>query len=190
MITQRFNTNIEWRDYWPANHYMFGLFQLLEYLESHIPFEHHTEMIEIGSYMGESTMMFASVNLFDKIHAIEPFEGEEDFNDLFDYDWEEVKNEYLLNTRYWDNIQLWEDYSYNVVDEFKESSVDFIYVDGSHEYEDVKRDLELYLPLIKPGGYIAGHDYMEYFEGCKKAVDEVVGKPDKIFRDFSWIKKI
>jgi len=31
---------------------------------------------------------------------------------------------------------------------------------------------------------------MDYFEGCKKAVDEVVGKPDKIFRDYSWIKKI
>lgn len=190
MITQRFNTALEWRNYWPPNHYMFGMFQMIEFLELHIPHQEHTEMIEIGSYMGESTMMFASVNLFDKIHAIEPFEGEEEFNDLFDYGWEEVKNEYLLNTRYWDNIQLWEDYSYNVVDEFKESSVDFIYVDGSHEYEDVKRDLELYLPKVKPGGFIAGHDYMEYFDGVQKAVFEVVGEPEKIFRDYSWIKKI
>ena len=39
-------------------------------------------------------------------------------------------------------------------------------------------------------GFIGGHDYMDYFEGCVKAVDEVVGKPDKIFRDYSWIKRI
>ena len=83
MITQRFNTNPVWRNNWPSNHYMFGIFQLLEYLESRINFTAHTEMIEVGSYMGESTMMFASVNLFDKIHAIEPFKGEEEFNKLF-----------------------------------------------------------------------------------------------------------
>ena len=193
MITQRFNTNIEWRNYWPPNHYMFGMFQMLEYLENYLPHQEHTEMIEIGSYMGESTMMFATSNMFNKIHAIEPFKGEEEFNDLFGYDWETVKKEYLLNTRHWDNrdiITLWEDYSYDIADEFKDGSVDFIYVDGSHEYEDVKRDIELYLPKIKQGGFIAGHDYMDYFEGCKKAVNEVVGKPDEIFRDYSWIKKI
>ena len=193
MITQRFNTNIEWRNYWPPNHYMFGMFQMLEYLENYLPHQEHTEMIEIGSYMGESTMMFATSNMFNKIHAIEPFKGEEEFNDLFGYDWETVKKEFLLNTRYWDNrdiITLWEDYSYDIADEFKDGSVDFIYVDGSHEYEDVKRDIELYLPKIKQGGFIAGHDYMDYFEGCKKAVQETVGEPDEIFRDYSWIKRV
>ena len=29
MITQRFNTNVEWRNYWPPNHYMFGMFQMI-----------------------------------------------------------------------------------------------------------------------------------------------------------------
>ena len=86
-------------------------------------------------------MMFAASNMFNKIHAIEPFKGEEEFNKLFGYNWEMIKKEYLLNTRHWDNrniITLWEDYSYDIADEFKDGSVDFIYVDGSHEYEDVK----------------------------------------------------
>ncbi len=125
-----------------------------------------------------------------KIHSIEPFKGEEEFNKLFGYNWDLIKNEYLTNTRYWDNILLWEDYSYNVVDEFEDNSIDFIYIDGNHSYEDTKKDIELYLPKVKPNGYIAGHDYMEHFQGCIDAVKETVGEPDEIFRDYSWIKKI
>ena len=41
------------------------------------------KMIEIGSYMGESTMMFASSNIFTEIHCIEPFSGYEEFNDMY-----------------------------------------------------------------------------------------------------------
>lgn len=190
MITQRFNTNIEWRDYWPANHYMFGLFQLLEYLESHIPFEQHTEMIEIGSYMGESTMLFASSNIFNKIYTIDPHDGIEEFNERENITWGEVINEYELNTRYFDNIELISDYSYNVVDRFDDNSIDFIYIDGRHDYESVKRDLKLYLPKLKLNGIIGGHDYSEkQWPDVYKAVNEVMGEPDKVFIDTSWISK-
>ena len=39
-----------------------------------------------------------------------------------------------------------------------EAKVDFAFVDGSHEYADVLRDLELLYPLVKDGGWIAFHD--------------------------------
>jgi len=34
-----------------------------------------------------------------------------------------------------------------------------IYIDGSHDYEDVTRDLQAYWPLLKPGGLMFGDDY-------------------------------
>ena len=37
--------------------------------------------------------------------------------------------------------------------------LDFIYVDGSHKYEAVKKDIELYYPKLKEGGIIAFHDF-------------------------------
>lgn len=40
----------------------------------------------------------------------------------------------------------------------KNNSLDFIYIDGNHSYQHVKRDLELYFPKVKPGGIIAGDD--------------------------------
>jgi predicted O-methyltransferase YrrM len=37
-------------------------------------------------------------------------------------------------------------------------SVDFLFVDGDHDYEGVLKDYELYAPLVRPGGLIAFHD--------------------------------
>lgn len=48
---------------------------------------------------------------------------------------------------------------------------DFVFLDGSHEYEDVKWECENYSEIIKPGGILSGHDY-DIFEGVNKAVDE------------------
>ena len=36
--------------------------------------------------------------------------------------------------------------------------VDFIFIDGDHTYEGVKKDFEMYSPLVKEGGIIAFHD--------------------------------
>ena len=59
---------------------------------------------------------------------------------------------------------------------FEDQSLDFVFIDASHEYEDVKKDIEAWLPKIKTGGILAGHDYyvgnVDYFPGVKKAVNE------------------
>lgn len=43
----------------------------------------------------------------------------------------------------------------NVLDDKK---VDFLLIDGDHTYEGVRRDFEMYSPLVKEGGIIAFHD--------------------------------
>jgi len=178
MKTQRFNAPLEWYED-DVNVNILGLFELILAL----PRNKNQRMIEIGSYMGESTMLFASSQIFKEIHAIEPFAGHEDFNEKYNHNWYRVKKEFEKNTRFFDNIIHHEAYSYNIVDEFNDD-YDFIYIDGSHDYKDIKRDLE-------KGGIIGGHDYHEWgWPGVFKAVNEVVGKPDTICCDTSWIKKV
>jgi predicted O-methyltransferase YrrM len=36
--------------------------------------------------------------------------------------------------------------------------LDFLFVDGDHSYEGVKRDFDVYAPLVRPAGRIAFHD--------------------------------
>lgn len=36
--------------------------------------------------------------------------------------------------------------------------VDFLFIDGDHAYDSVRRDFELYSPLVRPGGLVGFHD--------------------------------
>jgi cephalosporin hydroxylase len=191
LLTQRFNLLPKWRqdDEKNRNTSFLGLVDLLKYVSEKLPKSDY-KMIEIGSYMGESTMMFASTGLFSTIYSIDPLEGDEEFNEIFGYDWDFVKSEFSNNLRMFNNIIHYKDYSYNVVNKFDDNSIDFIYIDGNHSYESVTKDLQLYLPKIKKGGFISGHDYCDFWASTKKAIINEIGIPDETFIDTSWIKKI
>jgi hypothetical protein len=44
---------------------------------------------------------------------------------------------------------------------FPDEYFDFIYIDASHDYESVKNNIEAYWTKLKPGCFMAGHDYMD-----------------------------
>jgi len=49
-------------------------------------------------------------------------------------------------------------------------SADLIFIDGNHDYDDVKQDIHNFFPLLSPSGLMFGDDYG--WAGVKKAVDE------------------
>lgn len=61
-----------------------------------------------------------------------------------------------------------------------ERAVDFLFIDGDHRYEGVKKDFEMYSPLVRKGGIIAFHDICpgppETVGGVPLFWDEVKGK--------------
>ena len=70
-------------------------------------------------------------------------------------------------------------------------SFDLCYIDADHSYEAVKDDIKECKRLVRPGGYIGGHDYGWWdCPGVKPAVDEAFGKPDQVFRDTSWVVRV
>lgn len=61
--------------------------------------------------------------------------------------------------------------------QFPDNYFDWIYIDGNHRYEFVKRDLEMFLPKVKLHGFVAGDDYNTpgwWQDGVTKAVDEAI----------------
>lgn len=150
-------------------------------------------MIEIGSFVGESTVIFAKS--FKKVIAIDPFLEGYDPQDptsyLFEFD--NVYQTYLDRITVYSNIETIVDTSDNAVKELVGKEFDFIYLDGLHTYDGVKTDITNYLPLVKKGGVIGGHDYtnqIPHLVGVYEAVNEMFGTPDKVFKDNSWIKYI
>jgi hypothetical protein len=71
-----------------------------------------------------------------------------------------------------------------------DQSVDLVYIDASHGYRAVKQDIKEWLPKVRPGGYITGHDYSRFWPTVVRAVDESMGKPQQIFDDSSWLFKV
>ena len=70
----------------------------------------------------------------------------------------------------------------------KLSTADIVFLDGSHDYEDVSWECEHYSKIIRPGGVLSGHDY-NIFEGVNKAVDEFsakIGKPVQQLHGNIW----
>lgn len=49
-----------------------------------------------------------------------------------------------------------------VISSIPKGSIDFVYLDGAHDYENVKKELEPYWQMIAPGGILAGHDYQNH----------------------------
>lgn len=56
---------------------------------------------------------------------------------------------------------------------YEDRSIDFLMIDGDHSYEGVKKDLQNYLPKMRPGGLIAGDD--AFVSEIVQAVKDVAG---------------
>jgi hypothetical protein len=55
-----------------------------------------------------------------------------------------------------------------------DESLDFVFIDAIHLYEDARADIAAWLPKLRSGGVLAGHDYTPQFRGVMRAVDEAI----------------
>tara|TARA_R110002020_G_scaffold291444_3_gene506878 strand:- start:83 stop:667 length:585 start_codon:yes stop_codon:yes gene_type:complete len=64
-------------------------------------------------------------------------------------------------------------YSPQISAYYEDGSLDFIYIDGLHDYESVKADLEAWCPKLRPQRLLCGHDYNPTkWPGVVQAVEE------------------
>lgn len=136
--------------------------------------------VEIGSWMGLSSIVFANALLsqlnFDaRIHCIDTWNGSAEHQGMAEVEHGALFDTFLANVRR-ANVQHFvrplRGDSVRMAANFAAGSVDSIFVDGDHSYDGCRRDLEAWLPKLKPGGRIAGHDAVPG-EGVQQAVQEV-----------------
>jgi hypothetical protein len=124
---------------------------------------------EIGVNQGAFSAEILEVVQPKKLHLIDPWEGED-----------HARNHEAVCDKFKDQVEsgqveIHREKSQCVYDYFPDQYFDWIYVDGSHNYKSVKRDLDFYYSKVKMYGFITGDDYllMPKRKGLRDAVAEI-----------------
>lgn len=86
-------------------------------------------------------------------------------------------------TRYKKQLSIHQVDSRDTPDFIEDASLDFFFIDASHTYKNVKKDLIAWIPKLKNTGWMIGHDIN--YPSVEQAVIEVVGSyevgPDNVW---------
>jgi len=155
--------------------------------------------VELGAYKGKSTSFIVTEinnqNRNIQFHTIDTFEGDSGSNDEEEIEAYRKVNVSKMFDEFSENTKHLKEH-FNVIvgksDEsskfFEDNSVDVIFIDAGHSYDAVIRDIKSWLPKIKDGGIMSGHDYINW-SGVNTAVNEIFDKVDKIDNE-CWFVKI
>jgi SAM-dependent methyltransferase len=136
--------------------------------------------VEVGSWKGRSAA-FLGVEIFNsgkpiKLYCVDTWQGSVEHQDMDCIKNDLLYNEFIANTKPIESvITPLRIPSLEAAMQFEDNSIDFVFLDASHEYEDVKADIDAWYTKVKPGGIIAGHDYWPNgaaWPGVLKAVNE------------------
>jgi hypothetical protein len=98
--------------------------------------------------------------------------------------------------RFGDRSSIWRMTGREAARQVPHHSLDFAYLDARHDYGSVREDLDVWHDRVRPGGILAGHDYVDGFfmDGefrVKSAVDDFFAerglKPRATYGDPPWI---
>ena len=78
------------------------------------------------------------------------------------------------------------------VNKFGDKTLDYVFIDAEHTYEAVKEDIAAWLPKVRPGGWLGGHDIdnLPRFPGVRKAVEEIFGDSFEVDGDHTWFVRV
>jgi len=135
--------------------------------------------------------------------------------DAVDYEqplWDKYYEETVYRLKpYAHRTTIIRDYSVRASQHFHDNSLDFVYIDGNHDFLNVTQDIDAWKKKIRPGGILSGHDYayfsykkhnhvkrvLEAYTRCYRMIPYfVVGameyhdgwKRDK-YRSWFWVKR-
>ena len=138
-------------------------------------------VVEIGSFLGRSTHYLAT-SLMNankenvKIYCVDTFEGSsEHANIKLPKDFSSIFRDNLKFFIGRNMVHILQGRSDDpvILERIEEATVDFIMVDGAHEYDPVKDDIINWWPKLKPNGVMFGDDYN--LKSVELAVKEGLG---------------
>jgi hypothetical protein len=124
------------------------------------------KIVEVGCYLGRSTIAMAA-NTQGTVHAIDDWYGPRD-SDTKDEDRPGLLDQFMRNVEGLPVVVHKCDHSSPPTI----SDCDMVFIDGSHEYAAVRRDILLWKSRLALGGLLCGHD--RNMPKVRRALDDVL----------------
>ena len=139
-------------------------------------------VVEIGSFKGKSTAWIATAlklaRTEEKIVAIDPHINIRDLEVVPDYTESTSYDIFLNNLSQLDILSFVEPVRSTSESAAKnwDQQIRFLFIDGSHRYEDVLLDMSLWIPWVNVGGIICMHDSSD--SRVHRAIKEYIKSSD------------
>jgi len=147
--------------------------------------QRHNLIAEIGSYLGRSTRALGD-HAAGTVIAIDDWKGprhrdcdKEQLLKKFYRNLKDLIERGIVTYHRWDHTDMPE----------VGFTPDFVFIDGDHDYENVKRDILFWKERIAPGGLLSGHDYPGW-PGVRQAVDEVLPQAQMVPKTSIWFVEV
>lgn len=116
-------------------------------------------MVEVGCFRGVSTAIFASC--VKQVLAVDPWTSSVGYTDLPLDMVAEAEKQFDAMLLITPNIVKIRKLSVDAAKDFEDGFLDAVYIDGDHRAEAVAEDLAAWIPKVKKGGLIMGHDFCQ-----------------------------
>jgi len=138
---------------------------------------------EIGSWKGKSTHALLS-GCKGKVTAVDHFKGSPGEVGHKEAKSDAVYKAFLKNVGHFKNLIVNREDSIKASKKYLDRYFDMVFIDGSHQYKDVRKDIKAWLPKAKK--LICGHDYSDVWPDVKKAVNDELGEENIKAVDSIW----
>jgi hypothetical protein len=127
-----------------------------------------TNGLEVGTSYGKFAKILCTANPSLHLKCVDPWKAYTHHTD------EEIEQVYQAAVRNLSgcDVEYIRKTSVEAAKDISDLSLDFVYIDGLHDFDSVMTDIITWVPKVKSGGIVSGHDYYRFYKyGVIPAVD-------------------
>jgi hypothetical protein len=117
---------------------------------------------EIGVREGEYSEVLCKANPHLKLYGIDPYIAYTGYRDHIQNEpFEDYYKQAAVRLAPYD-YEFVKKFSLEAIKDFEDKSLDFVYIDGNHDFKNCTNDIAQWTKKVKEGGIISGHDYTKH----------------------------